>query len=459
MKSQLTDIVSEKQYLLEALSDPRVFDKYPVSVQDFASSDTAAVLRIAVLLRERGEPCGSLEVIREAKKQNVVLADDAPLWGVPATHPVGAWRRIRELATARRIRALALNVAGECESLRIDSAIELLREAVDGFKISESNIERSSDTVKRIIEEVFAGKRASLTRTGIQAIDSVIGGIEPGTLTFIGGDTGVGKSSLMLYMADQMALAGSKPGFISCEDSRQVLGTRIVSAFSGVSGLALRRGGLDLKINYDALSRAVSVAANRPLPIAYEIGSDDLKISQAMTALVKEHGCDTIFVDYIQTINCAEGGESRREDVRRIASRLKGTAARLGVPVIVGSQISVGDIHADFKEPGKHALKESRDLTNMAEWVIVIWRSPDMQKPEIVKDSRGYAVNVIHSRPEICGKLAKSKCGGDGTRFYFTRNRAGVVVECDEQSTQLVTDYDPAPAKTNHHDDWGDDAF
>lgn len=416
MRSKLADVTAERQYLLAVIAQPDHVERYPLAPQDFSDGECAAIMRLVLAMRERGEPIGIGEVIREATRANIRLDEYALLWDVQDTLALPTQRRLLELATARRLRAAFATCVAECEALRVESAEQIAIEVLDGLKRrEETNVESSATTVERIAQNLVDGKKNTLIPTGITKIDLVTGGIEPGTLTFVGGDTGVGKSSLMLYMADRMMRCKRRPGFISCEDSREVLGTRILSSFSGVSGLKIRRGDLT-KDMLESVSEAIFNVGRRSMPIAYETGSTDAQVAQAMTSLVRDHGCDTIFVDYIQTINCSEGGENRREDVRRIASRLKGTAARLGVPVIVGSQISVGDIHAEFKEPGKHALKESRDLTNMAEWVILIWKR-----------------NNEDAFAPVEGKLAKSKCGGDGTRFSFQRNEAGVLVECDER--------------------------
>lgn len=418
--TKLIDVTAEQQYVLAVTSIPSDFERWPLEPSEFSDSECITLMRIVRDLHDRGEPISSLDVLREAQRTDAHLSQQALLWGVGVVPAVVVHRRLRELATARRLRAAFMQCASECEALRVEVAEQMALEVLDGMKrTTESNIEQSRTTVKRIIQEFMSGQRTSLTATGITKIDLVIGGVEPGTLTFIGGDTGVGKSSLMLHMADRMMQSKKRPGFISCEDSRQVLGTRIVSSFSGVSGLRIRRGDFSQN-DVKPLERAVGVAADRSMPIAYEIGSTDAQVAAAMSTLVREHGCDVIFVDYIQTINCSDGSESRREDVRRIASRIKGAAARLNVPVIVGSQISVGDIHAEFKEPGKHALKESRDLTNMAEWVIVIWSD----------DGLGQRYSM--RGPAVVGKLAKSKCGGDGTRFVFGRKDDGVLREVDE---------------------------
>lgn len=413
----IADITLERQFVSAVVANSNELDRCPLTPSDLANAECATLLRIVIELRGRGESSDLVAVMREAQRTNAPLSDEALVWSVDPVPAMSVHRRLKELATARRLRAAFTSCLRELDAMRIECAEQIALDALENLKRAEqANIESSVTTVSRIVSDVMIGKKPGLVPTGIGKVDAMIGGIEAGTITFIGGDTGTGKSSLMLYMADRMNALGYRPGIVSCEDSRQVFGTRILSTLSGIPGLALRRGEITRERHEEPLTRAVEAVHRRPTPIAYEIGSNDAQVVAAMTALVKDHGCRVLFVDYIQTINCSEGGENRREDMRRIASRIKGAAARLGVPVIVGSQISVGDIHAEkLKPPGKHALKESRDLTNMAEWVIVIWR-----------ESEAMNANVL-------GKLAKSKCGGDGTEFTFERNAAGGLNEIDKR--------------------------
>ena len=60
--------------------------------------------------------------------------------------------------------------------------------------------------------------------TGIGELDRVLGGgIVPGSLTLVGGDPGIGKSTLLLQVCYQLAQTGQKVLYISGEESaRQI---------------------------------------------------------------------------------------------------------------------------------------------------------------------------------------------------------------------------------------------
>ena len=61
---------------------------------------------------------------------------------------------------------------------------------------------------------------AERSATGLRELDRVLGGgIVPGSLVLVGGDPGVGKSTLLLQLALAMAASGKRVLYVSGEES------------------------------------------------------------------------------------------------------------------------------------------------------------------------------------------------------------------------------------------------
>src|SRR5258706_3131502 len=78
------------------------------------------------------------------------------------------------------------------------------------------------------------------TRTGMRELDRVLGGgIVPGSLLLVGGDPGIGKSTLLLQLARAFAIDGRKVLYVSGEESEQQIRLRAERLGSGPANLLL----------------------------------------------------------------------------------------------------------------------------------------------------------------------------------------------------------------------------
>ncbi len=81
----------------------------------------------------------------------------------------------------------------------------------------------------------LAGTAVAATATGMGEFDRVLGGgLVPGSVTLVGGEPGIGKSTLLLQLAGLMASAGNPVLYISAEESADQVGGR-----AGRLGLAV----------------------------------------------------------------------------------------------------------------------------------------------------------------------------------------------------------------------------
>jgi len=145
--------------------------------------------------------------------------------------------------------------------------------------------------------------------TGIEEFDRVLGGgLVAGTLVLIGGDPGIGKSTLMLQVLHGIASTGHKVLYVSGEES--------------VRQLRLR-------------SRRLQTASSSLLVVS-EIDID------AVMAMVEKEKPDVLVVDSIQTmfspeITSAPGSVSQ---VRESTMRLMLMAKRTGIPTFLVGHVT-----------------------------------------------------------------------------------------------------------------------
>lgn len=161
--------------------------------------------------------------------------------------------------------------------------------------------------------------------TGIQEFDRVLGGgLVPGTLVLIGGDPGIGKSTLMLQALYGLANSGSKVLYVSGEESvRQI------------------------RIRSERLS-----AVSHDLMIVSEIDIESI------ISMVKSIRPDVLVIDSIQTmfssdLTSAPGSVSQ---VRESAVRIMLMAKKTGIPTFL-----VGHVTKDGAIAGPRLLEHMVD--------------------------------------------------------------------------------------------------
>ena len=272
---------------------------------------------------------------------------------------------------------------------------------------SEQTEQRSSEYLgsHEVVWAAVDEERRSRTetghrRTGFVMLDRAITNLRAKTLTVIGGTTGAGKSSLMLAMALNQARRGVPVGIVSCEDAETVWGERV---FAHIIDRTID-GVTD--IDADTASRT---AADLPLHFAFELGRPLRDVLRAMRHLVRKHGCQVLYVDYLQAI--ADPQKTKRaEFISNAASRIKAQGQELGVTTVLGSQVSRPSKEKPFGEIFFNDLKESGDIENMSEVIALLWKNGD-------KD------NSL-----TLGKIAKIKWSSARPRFQVQRSQAGSIV-------------------------------
>ncbi|MBV8194325.1 MAG: DNA repair protein RadA [Candidatus Dormibacteraeota bacterium] len=176
-------------------------------------------------------------------------------------------------------------------------------------------------------------KLASLTATtlermpsGLAEVDRVLGGgLVPGTVALLGGDPGVGKSTLALQMATRMAAAGEPSLYCSGEESVEQVGLR--AARVGCSA-----GAVELLMETDVESVIAAIESMRP-------------------ALA--------IIDSVQTLldPAVAGGAGSPSQVRNAVARLVSTAKSSGVALAL-----IGHVTKDGAIAGPRTLEHMVDV-------------------------------------------------------------------------------------------------
>jgi replicative DNA helicase len=330
--------------------------------------------------------------------------------------------RIKTLAALRSLKEAGAEVMRAAQAGDLPRAVEAAQEAErraigDGGRKVLALHEAVADLFATIRDE----KRSASKRIhpGLPALHEAIGFLPVGSLMTIGADSNVGKSGFTLEMLIACAQRNVPCGLISVEDPNDVTSARALGAFSGVSSRKIQRGKFDAD-DMPAMGAGldeIKKLGDR-LMLADCTGETDLEVCAAMSQMAAR-GAKLIAVDYLTEVEASKAQKDRRNEIRWICRRLKTHAKRLGVSLVLVSQLARPQDKATGKRPTKHDLKESGDITNASEVILLLWRE---------EEADAAPVKIW---------VAKCKWGGIGQWWEMTRSTAGRLLESSPVRAQL----------------------
>lgn len=245
------------------------------------------------------------------------------------------------------------------------------------------------------MEAVAAGTRASTLPTGLDALDSVVGGLQP-TLTVVGALPGVGKSALVAGICRNLAARDTTVGLLSLEDERTWLTRRLLAHAASVPVFVLANRRLG-----DLQRERVNEAA----PILHKqltrVLCDDRPglTTQEVVASARRmvsRGAKALFVDHLGEVRI-ERSERHDLDIADVLRELRSLAKSHRVPVVVLTHLRRREGLTITDEPRLTDFAFSSGVERMARVALGLYRgeTDDVLRVVVLKQTQGVAgVNV-----------------------------------------------------------------
>lgn len=220
--------------------------------------------------------------------------------------------------------------------------------------------------------------------TGFSSIDSMTGGMHPGETIILAARPGMGKSSLAMDIAENVAAQEAAVGIFSLEMSTQEIGEKRLLREAGLNTSKIRFNNLQ-KEDYAKLHDAA--LRTKDLPIYIEDTASmtlSLIYSKAMR-MKREWNIKLLIIDYLHLVSThSSGGRSRNDDVSELSRGIKILAKDLNIPVLLLSQLNRACEDRPDKRPQLRDLRESGSIEQDADMVWFIYResfySPDEEE-------------------------------------------------------------------------------
>lgn len=374
------------------------------TIRDIAAREHPTSGLVLAALRRAGRHEAARVVLEALRGDATTLAEVS-----------GAVEHLRRLARQRRLHeplvmALAQVDAGDLDGAK--AAVAALAEALaadvddDGWPWMRDD----ADVVTAAVEAMRTSESHPVI--DVEGWRDFGEHLTPGNLAVVAGETGAGKSSLALWLAQHWHRArGTRVGIVSLEDRDAVWGRRRIAQVAGVD--IDRPERITRWQAEDMLRHIEDIKAADAIRYAILEDHDVEHVTRYARGLVERAGCGLVIVDYLQEIGDAAAsrkGLPQHERLSGIARAIKGVAKRSRVPVVLVSQLARPDSKR-HREPTIYDIKGSGDVENMAEAIVLLWKE---------SDDEGAAA---------LAKVAKLKDSPKRVRSVIRRNAAGAIEE------------------------------
>jgi len=396
-----------------------------LEADDFYRSAHGKIYAALRHLFAQGEPIDVITAVDARRRSGILDEVGGALYlrdlveGVPT--PAGAAHYAKIVADA----ALRRRLIGAAADI-IDTAYVGANDADD---IADSAEQRIYDVARRedtedaaiigdLINEAMSELESIQNResaytglpTGFRDLDDLTSGLQPGNLVIIAARPGIGKSSLAMNLARNVAVTGESVAVFSLEMSRYEIGMRLLCGEARVPWDRIR----NKRVGPDDWLRVVQAGETLHDAPLHIVDSGNVNIvdirAKARRMATARQGLSLIIVDYLQlmTSPMTRRPDNRQQEVAEISRSLKLLAKELHIPVVALSQLNRNPEARADKRPQLSDLRESGAIEQDSDVVMFIHR--DDMDPEkkreaeliLAKHRNGPTGNVrLHFEPSL----------------------------------------------------------
>lgn len=435
---------AEQSVLGGLLQRPELFDAISgkVTADDFFSDAHRAIFQTIEHMLAQSLPVDVLTVSEQLDRKGMSEKTGglSYLAGLAAGSVTANVRRyaeiVRESSIERRLIGALQDIATIIDGAGdVQGKVEAAQAAVMAVLETQSHAEPKS--LGEILSTALADMERRMERgdgmsgeaTGFVDIDDYLGGLNPGDLIVIAGQPGMGKTTLAVNIAENMA---ERIGvlFVSLEMSDVQSGKRAFASLGGVSLNAIN----NCRLSDEDMTRLQAAVAKADRMSLYT-DSSSRTVAQVATAarkIKRKHGIGLLVVDYIGLMQGT--GETQALRIGSITNGLKRIAMDMGIPVIALSQLNRQIAGRADHRPMMTDLRDSGSVEQDADVIIMVYQD-EKYNPE--SPYKGIAeANIVKAR---MGKTGRVYLHFDGERSRFRDAVMSEVASIHHQQEQAAS--------------------
>ena len=391
---------------------------------DFYNDNHNMIFEVMVELYEHREPIDVLSLSNrlEEKGQLEKIGGSSYLTSlvnfVPSSSNVEHYAKVvQKKSTLRKLITTAAEIVelGYNESEDVEKVLDLAEQKL--FGVSQKYIKQDFVPIRSILEAAFnridelhkGDHKLRGVPTGYPDMDHILAGFQKSDLVILAARPSIGKTTLALDLARQIAVLQKVPvGIFSLEMGADQLIDRMLSAQSGVDLWRLRTGNLKTGEGDDDFQRigeAMGVLSEAPIFIDDTGSANVMEMRTMARRLQSEHNVGVLIIDYLQLMEGrSTGGDNRVNEISEISRALKQLARELNIPIIALSQLSRAVEARSPQIPKLSDLRESGSIEQDADVVLMMYRE-DREKPD-TPNKNIVEIHVAKHRNGAVGKFS-----------------------------------------------------
>jgi replicative DNA helicase len=404
-----------------------------LKAEDFYKKTHQEIYRAMLEIFERGEPIDVLTVATRLTEKDLLESVGGNSYLTELVNSVPTASHVLDYAKiVQRKRILRdlieasheIGLLGYNETEDINVILDRAERRI--FSIAQKSLSQDFVPVKATLEEAFEridklSKKKGAPRglpTGFEDLDNILAGLQKSDLIILASRPAIGKSSLALNFAANIAISEKVPvGIFSLEMSKDQVVDRLIAAQAGVDLWRLRTGRLSGEgenNDFVRIQRALGILSEAPIFIDDAASTNILQMRAMARRLQAKEGLGLIIVDYLQLMEPTNPGLSMVQQMTEISRSLKALARELNVPVLALSQLSRAVERRSPPIPRLSDLRETGAIEQDADVVLFIYRE-DRYNPDTPRKNIADIIVAKHRN----GPVGKVELYFDARRVCF----------------------------------------
>ncbi len=295
---------------------------------------------------------------------------------------------VRDKALLRELITAGHEIVREAHDSRDEAQVVIDQAEQRVFEIRSQHIGDNTATLDALIMKVFetientSGQLITGAAGGLHQVDELTSGFQNGEMLILAARPSMGKTSILLNMAEFMAVDDNRPvAFFSLEMSQRQVALRMLASHSRFDLRKMRRGAISPEA-YNHLQTSAQSLYEAPVFIDDSAVLTILQLRAKARRLKSQHDIQCLFVDYLQLMSYFGRANSRQEQISEISRGLKALARELDIPIVAAAQLNRGPTDRPTHRPRMSDLRESGSIEQDADVVMLLHNEDYYHKGE-----------------------------------------------------------------------------